>query len=148
MLNRISALIGIAITSLLWGLVVTAVSLEPGTPPAPTVLMQGPIVITSNDAIGFDYAPSDVTTYAVTSFEAQWDTNAWVTLGMPSGVVLPDTLQGFVTYSVVPTFTQGSHSLALRACNAVGCGSPSSPFAFAVLVAPAVGPTNVRKIRR
>lgn len=106
-------------------------------------------VIGPNDAIGFDYLNTDLATYQVNSFQAQWDGSAtWSNLGMPTTVVLADTAAGSQTYKVIPTFTSGNHSVAFRACNATGCGGASAAFPFISGSVPNVVPANLRKIPR
>ena len=107
-------------------------------------VLQAP-VIGPQDAIGFDYPDADVSGYQVTHFENQYDGGAWTSISMP-----PVAAQGngVSTYRVIPTTQTGTHNIAFRACNAVGCGGSSSPFAFAVLGAPSNAPGNVRKIPR
>jgi len=100
-----------------------------------------------NDALGFDYLDTDMSTAQVNNFQVQWDGGPWVNLGVPVSVILADTATGAKTYKVIPSFTSGSHTMTIHACNSAGCGVASSPFPFVVGVAPN-GPTNVRKIPR
>jgi hypothetical protein len=103
---------------------------------APTI---GPL-----DAIGYDYADTDLVLYEVNRFETQYDGGAWVAIGLPVAFVA----NGVTTYKTVPPYTNGTHSVNVRACNAAGCGPASLPFAFAVLSVPGSPPTNLRKVPR
>lgn len=107
---------------------------------APT-FAQAP-VFSPGDALGWDYPDADTATYQVSRFEAQYDNGAWVAVGMD----VAGTANGITTYKTTPAVTNGTHSVVVRACNVSGCGGASSPFAFAVLTAPASAPTNLRKI--
>ena len=99
------------------------------------------------DALGFDYLDTDLTTSQVNNFQVQWDSGPWVNLGIPPNAVYGDTVAGGKTYKVIPSFTSGSHTMAIHACNTAGCGVASAPFPFVVGVVPNP-PTNVRKIAR
>lgn len=113
---------------------------------APASQSQSPSpVIGPQDAIGFDYADADFQQYAVERFEAQYDGGAWASIGIPQ---VAGQSNGLTTYRVIPPMPSGNHTVGLRACNAVGCSTSSSPFAFAVLGAPETAPGNVRKIPR
>lgn len=109
---------------------------------------QAPI-LTPLDALAFDYLDSDYTNYQVNGFQAQWDGGSWVALS-PASFRDAQTMNGATSYKVIPPFTNGSHSVSYRACNAVGCGGGSAPFpfAFAVVEAPLTVPGNVRVVRR
>jgi hypothetical protein len=101
-----------------------------------------------NDAISFDYMDADVATYQVTSFQAQWDGGAWVAL---TSTAFKDagTTVGATSHKFLTPFTNGTHTVSVRACNSVGCGGGSSPFAFAVLVvSPTAAPSNLRKVAK
>ncbi len=110
---------------------------------APILRAQAP-VLGPDEAIGFDYADADVTVFEVNRFEAQYDSGAWT----PIGMVVSSTTAGITTYKTTPTQTNGTHSVVIRACNVLGCGGASSPFAFAVLTAPTSAPVNLRKVPR
>lgn len=105
--------------------------------------------LTPTDAIAFDYIDAQFEEYQVTSFQAQWDGGAWATVPMAS-FKDATTVTGSTSYKVIPPFSNGSHSVSYRACNAVGCGGGSSPFPFAYAVssAPAAAPGNVRVVKR
>jgi hypothetical protein len=114
---------------------------------APLVAQQ-PIPLSPSDAIGFDYTDANLTAYQVSGFEASYDSGPWVSLGIPTGVILPDTPAGSRTYKAIPPFTSGTHTVVFRACNGAGCGVPSSPFAFEHVSSPGASPGNVRKVPR
>ncbi len=105
---------------------------------------QAPIV-GPNDAIGFNYTDADFANAQVERFENQYDGGQWLSIGIPT---VYQNLNGITTYRVIPTTATGTHTLSFRACNAVGCGNASSPFAFAVLGAPSTAPSNIRVIPR
>jgi hypothetical protein len=111
-------------------------------------LGQQPTFIDVNEAIGFDYPDADMTFYAVTSFEAQYDDGQWQNLGVPPSVIDANTQFGMKTYKVVPPMMTGNHTVSFRACNSVGCGGGSTPFYFTFVMVPEGTPTNVRKIPR
>ena len=113
---------------------------------ATTVSAQTP-VIGPTDAIAFDYGNADFTAYQVTRFEASWDGLTFGAVTTQSAV-LADTPTGYTSYLVTPPFSNGTHTVSFRACNAAGCGGASSPFAFAYQGSPAGVPTNVRKVAR
>jgi len=108
------------------------------------IYAQAPVVGPS-DAIGFDYVDASLSEYQVDRFEASYDGGTWATLGIPP---VAFSANGVSTYRVIPPQSTGTHTVAFRACNAVGCSNSSGPFAFAVLGAPSVAPGNVRKIPR
>jgi len=112
------------------------------------ILRAQSVTIGPLEAIGFDYLDADLTTYQVNSFQAQWDNGAWVSLGIPTSVIVGDTQSGAKTYKVIPTFTSGNHTVAFRACNSAGCGAASAGFPFGVLSGPGSVPSNLRKILR
>jgi hypothetical protein len=116
----------------------------------PHVAAQGPPIVGPNDAIGFDYFDTEMTAAEVTMFQVQYDGGVWINLGIPPGVVLATTLPGAKTYKANSPFTSGTHSVVFRACNTVGCGGGSVPFAFAhgASTAPGAAPGNVRKVPR
>lgn len=92
-----------------------------------SLLLWQAVTIGPTDAIGFDYATAEMTTYAVTRFEVSWDTSAFASLGIPP-LVSAGAPVGFQTYKVIPPFTSGQHTVVFRACNALGCGGGSTPF--------------------
>jgi hypothetical protein len=102
-------------------------------------------VIGPNDAIGFDYLNADFSTYAVDRFEVSYDGGGWASLGIPPVASATSTVS---TYRVIPPQSNGTHSVAFRACNVVGCSVSSGPFAFAVLGVPSAAPGNIRRIPR
>jgi len=103
-------------------------------------------VLTSSDAVGFDYLDADLATYAVRGFEAQWDGAAYTALTV-TGAVLPDTPSGAQTYRLVPPFPNGRHTVAVRACNARGASGAAS-WAFAVAPEMPPAPSGLRKVPR
>ena len=109
-----------------------------------SILAQTPVV-GPTDAIGFDYPDADLATYVVNRFEASYDSGAWNSINIPPVAAV---IGGVTTYRVVPPQASGNHTVAFRACNAVGCSGSSGPFAFAVLGVPGSAPGNIRKIPR
>lgn len=81
-----------------------------------------------NEAIAFDYYDADFTAGEVTGFEVQWDADGWLSLGIPPAFSDAQTPAGALSYKVASPFTSGTHSVAFRACNLVGCGGASNPF--------------------
>src|SRR4030095_5037077 len=115
----------------------------------PATLTAQSVIIGRTEAFAFDYLTADAVLYQLDHFEAQWDGQAWIALGPIAGIVLPDTLPEALSYRVVPPFTVGTHTVALRACSlAAGCGGASSPFDFAYAVVPPLPPGNLRKVPR
>lgn len=111
-------------------------------------LQQAPI-ITSSDAVGFDYVTANLTTYQVNDFQVQYDGGgSWLSLGVAGGRTLADTPSGSLTYSVIPPFASGTHSISIRACGTGGCSVGTSPFAFAYAASTPVTPSGVRKVPR
>jgi hypothetical protein len=112
------------------------------------LLAQSAPTLGPNDALSFDYLDADFATYQVSSFQASWDGGAWVAL---TATPFKDaiTTTGATSYKFLTPFTNGTHTVSVRACNSVGCGGGSSPFAFAVLVvSPTPAPGNLRKVAR
>lgn len=101
-------------------------------------------VLGPNEAIGWDYADLDVSTYQVNRFEAAYDGGAFATVGM----VVSVQSAGITTYKTTPTPQNGTHTVAIRACNVAGCGPASSPFGFVVLSAPPSAPVNLHIVPR
>jgi hypothetical protein len=95
-----------------------------------SLLLFQAVTIGPTDAIGFDYATAEMTTYAVSRFEVSWDNSAYASLGIPATVA--GAPAGFSTYKVIPPFTSGQHTVVFRACNALGCGGSSTPFRLRV----------------
>jgi hypothetical protein len=113
------------------------------------------LVITVNDALSFDYRDDYMADYAVQRFEVTWDCNpatTQCTFQTLNTTQFRDALtqDGHSSYRYVPPFSNGNHTVALRACNAWGCGGSSTPFPFAYEnVSPPPGvPTNFRKVPR
>lgn len=106
--------------------------------------------LTQNDALAFDYDNAVFSQYAVTEFQVQWDSaGSWTTLSTQS-FTDSSTTAGHTSYKFVPPFTNGNHSVSIRACNVYACGTGSAPFSFgyAVNSAPTASPTNFRKVPR
>jgi hypothetical protein len=116
----------------------------PPTPPAPP-LPQAPVTFVVGDQVAFDYLQADFIAFTVTRFEVSWDSGTFTTIGLPAPFVDAQTQVGADSYSVLPPFTQSTHSVAIRACNAVGCGPASLPFAFAYASSTNIPPGNVRR---
>jgi hypothetical protein len=119
-----------------------------GLPGAGANLLAQAPTLGPNDAISFDYMDADLATYQVSGFQASWDGGAWVNL---TATAFRDavTTSGATSYKFLTPFTSGTHTVTVRACNAVGCGGGSSPFAFAVVVAsPGAAPGNLRKVAK
>lgn len=111
----------------------------------PIVVAQSTPIIGPTDALAFDYPNTDFETYVVERFEVSYDSGAFSLLAAPK---YQDT-GGVSSYKFIPAPTSGTHTASIRACNAIGCGPGSSPFAFAVLVnSPASAPGNLRKVTR
>ncbi len=91
--------------------------------------------VTQNNSPALDYLTVNLTTWAVTRFEIQFDTGAFVSIGLPTPTDDTKTGIGAHTYAGAKLgtygLTVGSHTFAARACNAAGCGTASSPpFSF------------------
>ena len=97
-------------------------------------------VATSTASIAWDYPDADLSAGGVTRFEVQYDGGTWADAGMAK-------LAGATaTYSTpIGALTPGSHSVAVRACNASLCGDSTSPLAFVLAVKPAQA-SNLRVI--
>jgi hypothetical protein len=90
--------------------------------------------------LAFDYADADRQAFALSHFEGAWDGGSFTVL-QGDWIHLPDTWPGYTTYRIPLPFTTGSHTVAIRACNATGCGPTVT---FAVSPAP---PTGLRVVR-
>lgn len=118
-------------------------------PPAPTVTLyaQASEIIGPTDAIGFDYVDVDYQNSQVNRFEASYDGAPFT--GLNAAVY--QNANGVTTYRFVPPQTNGTHTVAVRACNSIECGAATSPFGFAFpVVNPPTpnAPTNLRKVPR
>ena len=100
------------------------------------VAAQAPLIGPS-DAIGLDYPEAWFVEYAIDRFEVQYDADDWRSLGIPPVYAAMD---GVTTYGVVPATPTGSHTASFRVCNAEGCSTSTSPFAFVI---PGEGPTDL-----
>ena len=107
------------------------------------------VTLTPTDALSFDYDNAIYQQWTVTKFESQYDGGTWQPLVIAQ-FTDSSTLVNHTSYRFIPPFTAGNHTVSLRACNAVGCGTASAPFAFgyAVSSAPTASPVNVRKVAR
>jgi hypothetical protein len=105
------------------------------------------VVLTPTDALSFDYSSAIHTEYSVTGFEAQWDGGTWQPLAAQQ-FTDTGTQPGHASYRFSPAFTNGNHTVSLRACNVFGCGPASTPFGFgyAVSSAPTAQPVNIRRV--
>lgn len=106
------------------------------------------ITLTPTDTLAFDYLDADLTGSSVTQFAVSWDGGALTSIGLPTAFLDANTLPGAHSYKLSVPFTNGNHSLALAACNAVGCGPVSATVPFAVVSPPASSPTNIRKVAK
>jgi hypothetical protein len=100
-----------------------------------------------NDGLAFDYLDADFEAYAVTGFQVQWDGGAWAAIS-PQAFRDAGTGVGATSYEIKPPFTSGNHTATFRACNALGCGGSSVPFAFGYPSVPSKAPSNIRVIKR
>lgn len=112
---------------------------------AGVLLAQTAPIVGPNETVGFDYSDADLTTYAVTRFEAAYDGAPYATV-QTTAVVLSDTPAGAKTYKLTLPFSSGTHTVVIRACRLEGCGGGSVPFAFAFPVVNPNVPTHVRKV--
>lgn len=112
----------------------------------PALLCAQAPVIGPTDALAFDYPDQDYTESQVDRFEAAYDGSAFAALAAPKY----QTVNGVSSYKFIPPQTAGTHTVALRACNPIGCGAASSPFVFALATTspPTAVPGNVRKVIR
>ena len=109
------------------------------------VVAQSAPVIGPSDAIGFDYVDADYDLYLVSGFEAAYDGGAYQPVAAPKF----QSVNGVSSYKFIPAPTTGQHIVSIRACNAIGCGAGSAPFAFAALASsPTTAPVNLRKVPR
>lgn len=88
---------------------------------------QQPIGVDANDLIAWDYDDAIYQTYAVTHFERSTDGGPWTLAAIaeqfPNGTGV--TTRG----TQVGDLPHGTHTVAIRVCNAVGCSS-GLPFGF------------------
>ena len=108
-------------------------------------LPQPPVVLLPTEAFAFEFPDAALTSEGIDRFEVSYDAGAFASLGLPPKL---STVNGISKYKLIPPQTSGTHSFSLRACNAVGCGPASSPFAFAPLSNPATVPGNITKVPR
>ena len=110
------------------------------------VSAQQPIGVDANDLLAWDYLDADMLAYTVTHFERSTDAGPWT----PATIAEQSSDgAGVTTYaSLVGNMTNGTHTVAIRACNAGGC-SAGIPLEFVfgnLAVPPPVG--NPRILRR
>ena len=91
------------------------------------VSAQQPIGVDANDLLAWDYLDADMLAYAVTHFERSTDAGQWT----PATITEQSSDgAGVTTYaSTIGQLTNGTHTIAVRTCNAVGCSVPT-PFEF------------------
>ncbi len=114
-------------------------------------LLAAQIILTPTDALSFDYDNTVYTEYSVTGFQVQYDspTAAWTAI-TPQSFTDAGTLANHTSYRFIPPYTNGNHTVSVRACNVFGCGAGSIPFSFgyAVSSAPTASPVNFRRVPR
>jgi len=69
----------------------------------------------------WDYADTEIPD--ITGFQVKFDSGAYQPIVMPQAETLSDTPAGHKSfrYPVPSTFTNGTHTLAVRACNTTEC---------------------------
>lgn len=83
-----------------------------------------------SEYIAWDYGTADLTTYQITHFDACIDASPCATVSVTGGAVLSDTLANSTSFwRQVSGLTDGTHSIAVRACNASAC-SPATVYSF------------------
>ena len=82
-----------------------------------------------SDAFGVDYPEAWFNHYGIDRFEVQYDAQGWASVGIPP---VYTATEGVTTYTVTPTTAAGNHTVSFRVCNAEGCSTSTSPFAFVV----------------
>lgn len=108
-------------------------------------LFQPPTVLLPTEAFAYEFPDAALSAESIDRFEVSYDGAAFTSLGLPPKL---STANGISKYKLIPPQTSGTHTFSLRACNAVGCGPASSPFAFAPLSSPTVAPGNITKVPR
>lgn len=106
---------------------------------------QPPVVLLPTEAFAFEFPDAALTNESIERFEVVYDSGVFVSIGIPTKV---SSANGISKYKLIPPQTSGTHVLQLRACNAVGCGPTSAPFAFAPLSSPTTGIGAITKIAR
>lgn len=118
------------------GIPLSAFRVAPGT----VIDLQTPPVATPGQAFGVDYPDAAFTAGGVTRFELLIDAGTWTDVGLPTKQNDPQTPAGSSTYRIpIPAVTPGTHTVSVRACNTVLCGS-GTPLAFLFGVQPATVP--------
>ncbi len=109
------------------------------------------VILTPTDALSFDYDNAVYQEYSVTGFQVQYDgAGAWQSLTVQT-FTDTGTLAGHTSYRFIPPYTNGNHTVSLKACNVFGCsvqGSAPFGFGYAVSSAPTALPVNIRKVPR
>src|SRR5262245_49349996 len=68
----------------------------------------------------WDYPDAEIAD--VTRFDVRVDGGAYVSAGIPNPETLPDTMAGHKSFRYpLPPITNGTHSVAVRACNTLDC---------------------------
>jgi len=107
------------------------------------VQAQTPPVVNTGHFFAWDYLATELTAGAVERFELQLDGGTWVSAGMNTATDA-STPAGHVTFRVpIPSMTPGTHSFAIRACNAIMCGAETQGPGFTFTVVPSP-PVNLR----
>jgi hypothetical protein len=109
------------------------------------IFMQPPTVLLPTEAFAFEFPDAALEGESIDRFEVSYDAGPFASLGMPPKL---STVSGVSKYKLIPPQTSGTHSFSLRACNVVGCGPASSPFAFVPLSNPVTIPGNITKVPR
>lgn len=69
----------------------------------------------------WDYPDAEIA--EIVGFQVKFDSGAYQPIVMPAPETLPDTMIGHKSfrYAIPSTFTNGQHSVAVRACNSTEC---------------------------
>lgn len=106
---------------------------------------QQPVPLLPTEAFAFEFPDAALSAENIDRFEVSYDVGAFASLGLPSKL---STANGISKYKLIPPQTSGTHTFSLRACNAVGCGPVSAPFAFTPLNSPVTGIGTITKVPR
>lgn len=109
------------------------------------LVAQQPVPLLPTEAFAFEFPDAALSAEGIVRFEVSYDAAAFASLGLPAKL---STANGISKYKLIPPQISGTHSFSLRACNAVGCGPASVPFAFAPLSDPTTVPGNITKVPR
>lgn len=94
--------------------------------------------IAAGQYLAFDYPDALLVSSEISRFEVQWDgAGSWDSVDynpqdVGVGYVDGDTAAGSTTYPIPIPFTSGSHTVKIRACNALECSDPTDAIAFEV----------------